>query len=190
MDVHVNWEQTVQERTATVFVIAWKKRHDAPHNFEDLPRAQKIPFVDVVMVFNLNKTTTRGNKPPGWGLPAGGLKNGEGLFEAISREFREEVGISLPTHAFKMLMRVPSSRNGEHGQGEEHERVIFQCSLDDYCVDPPVLRPSDPYVRESQFVPVEMLSMHNRELYYEPLYFSHMKLLFDAGIFQKHKCQK
>jgi 8-oxo-dGTP diphosphatase len=91
--------------------------------------------------------------PTYWLLPGGGVQFGESLTEALEREAREELGLSLVVD--RPIALVESiSPDPDYAKHVLH--VIFAASLPP-AADPDAIRPADPTVLAARFFSAEDL---------------------------------
>jgi ADP-ribose pyrophosphatase YjhB (NUDIX family) len=85
-------------------------------------------------------------KPPVWTLPGGRAEEGEGISDALVREFREETGLHIEVSD---LAYVAESRS------EMRRQVFLVCAFEVRRLEGTLSCEGDPGVEELRFVPVE-----------------------------------
>jgi len=111
--------------------------------------AQGILVEDGNVLLSANRWFS--DRPPVWTLPGGRAENGEGIEEALIREFREETGLSVQANNLAFVAEARSIK--AHRLFHTCAFTVSRLSGDLSCVD-------DPNVEELRFVPIDDLHLY------------------------------
>lgn len=76
-------------------------------NMNEKPKIKAVGcFLEYEGQFLILHRSVNMNQGGKWGLPAGGVEQGENERDAIAREVREEIGISIPCEEFSFLQKI------------------------------------------------------------------------------------
>jgi 8-oxo-dGTP diphosphatase len=91
------------------------------------------------------------DRPPVWTLPGGRAEKGEGIEEALSREYLEETGLTVQAAKLAFVAEARSSRS---------RRLFLSCAFTVVSVSGELNCQADPTVEELRFVPVSDLHLY------------------------------
>jgi len=91
------------------------------------------------------------DQPPVWTLPGGRAENGEGIEEALVREFHEETGLSVQTSILAFVAEARSTRN---------RHLFHTCAFTVRRLSGDLSCASDSTVEELRFVPIGDLHLY------------------------------
>ncbi len=77
-------------------------------------------------VLLLRRSATDKNRPGDWDYPGGGPDEGEDFSAAVSREIREEAGLTISPNRLRMVYA-----NTEPKEGESIIRLLYVCHADE-----------------------------------------------------------
>ncbi len=91
------------------------------------------------------------DRPPVWTLPGGRAEEGEGIEEALIREFYEETGFSIQPGNLAFVAEARSTRN---------RRLYHTCAFTVRRISGELSCEGDPIVEELRFVPIGDLHLY------------------------------
>ena len=91
------------------------------------------------------------DRPPVWTLPGGRAEKGEGIEEALIREFREETGLSIQVDTLAFVAEARSTRN---------HRLFHTCAFTVRRIAGELNCEGDPTVEELRYVSIGDLQLY------------------------------
>ncbi len=111
--------------------------------------AQGILVEDGKVLLSANRWFN--DRLPVWTLPGGRAENGEGIAEALVREFREETGLSVQAKNLAFVAEARSTRN---------RRLFHTCAFTVSRLSGDLSCANDPTVEELRFVTIGDLHLY------------------------------
>ena len=111
--------------------------------------AQGILINDGKVLLSSNRWFS--DRPPVWTLPGGRAEAGEGIEEALLREFYEETGLSAQIDKLAFVAEARSSRS---------RRLFLTCAFTVRRMSGELTCEADPTVEELRFVPISDLNLY------------------------------